>query len=69
VSDHESPSIRLDLGGGVRSMEISHSRGEEPEPADEQEAALTRAMVAEAIEAYEEQPAGYVWPARARKPV
>jgi hypothetical protein len=57
MSGHEGPSIRLDLRGHVASSQISYSRGEEPEPVDEQEAAVTRVMVAGAIKAYEERQA------------
>lgn len=58
MSGHEGPAIRLDLRGYVASFQISHSDGEEPGPADEREAAATRVMVAEAIEAYRAQHAG-----------
>jgi hypothetical protein len=43
------------LGGRVRSFRVIPADGEEPGPSDEQEAAATRAVVAEAIEAYRAQ--------------
>lgn len=53
MTSHDGPPIRLDLRGYVASSRVTGS--ESPDIQDEKEAALTRAMVAGAVKAYEEE--------------